>query len=280
MMDILKISAIQSVIRILTTLCIVYMCLLVAVFFFQNHLLYAPKKSHEPESIRRAELLGLIPLRDDDHEVYAWYCENNNGAKNTALVFHGNAGEALDRSYYIAPLLKHVGRVVLAEYPGYGHRKGKPSESSIIIDAQEIVKRIRDKFPGDLLLWGESMGCGVVTAIVRDMPSLVSAAVLLTPWSSLADVAQKQYWFLPVRMICREGYNNVENLKGSKHSVVFLLAENDEVTGLDLGRKLYDSFEGTKHLIVFKNAGHNSWPADPNLQWWYDVFNFFNQRRT
>ena len=49
------------------------------------------------------------------------------------LVFHGNAGPALHRLYFVAGFqaLGKSWEVFLCEYPGYGSRPGSPSESAI-----------------------------------------------------------------------------------------------------------------------------------------------------
>lgn len=51
------------------------------------------------------------------------------------IVFHGNAGAAIDRSYYVDALTPLGYRVVLAEYPGYGGRSGQPREKVFVADA-------------------------------------------------------------------------------------------------------------------------------------------------
>jgi len=44
--------------------------------------------------------------------------------KGTVTVFHGNAGPAAGREFYLQALAPLNYRVILAEYPGYGGRTG------------------------------------------------------------------------------------------------------------------------------------------------------------
>ena len=81
-------------------------------------------------------------------------------ARGTIIVFHGNAGSALDRSYYVHALGRLGYRVILAEYPGYGSRSGKPGENQFTADAVETVGRAAKQFGHPLFLLGESLGCG------------------------------------------------------------------------------------------------------------------------
>jgi hypothetical protein len=45
------------------------------------------------------------------------------------IIFHGNAGSARDRLYYIEPLERLGYRIILAEYPGYEARAGHPRQT-------------------------------------------------------------------------------------------------------------------------------------------------------
>ena len=120
-------------------------------------------------------------------------------ARGTVVVFHGNAGSARDRGYYLAALERRGYRVVLAEYPGYGGRDGELGESSFVVDGRETARRALAEFGGPLWLWGESLGAGVAAAVATEPALPVAGVVLITPWGSLPDLAQALYWYLPAR---------------------------------------------------------------------------------
>lgn len=97
----------------------------------------------------------------------------------------GNAGAAIDRSYYVRALEPLGYRVLLMEYPGYGGRPGSPSETTLTRDARASIELARQAFGQPIFLWGESLGSGVVAAVVADPTLPVAAVILLTPWDSL-----------------------------------------------------------------------------------------------
>ncbi len=68
--------------------------------------------------------------------------------KGTVIVFHGNAGTADHRAYYVTALGSMGYRVILAEYPGYGARKGDLGEQSFVNDAQVTSSPRIGKIPG------------------------------------------------------------------------------------------------------------------------------------
>jgi pimeloyl-ACP methyl ester carboxylesterase len=122
------------------------------------------------------------------------------------LVFHGNAGSALDRKYYPDALEKLGYRVILVEYPGYGGRRGKLGEGSFVADARDLVTLARDEFGDPIYVWGESLGCGVAIAVAADRqwrlrgyPAYpgtlweIRASPLLAAGRALADQRPRQY---------------------------------------------------------------------------------------
>jgi pimeloyl-ACP methyl ester carboxylesterase len=102
----------------------------------------------------------------------------------------------------------------------------------------------------------------------------MDGVVLLTPWDSLPNLAQKLYRFLPARLLVKDRYNNQENLQGYKGPVAILMAEQDEIIPGSLTKHLYESLPGIKKLWVFPHAGHNSWPTEPDEPWWAEVIGF------
>ncbi len=150
-------------------------------------------------------------------------------ALGTVLVFHGNAGSAPDRSYYVAALGRLGYRVILCEYPGYGAREGRPNERSLVFEAHRAA---RTRWPASdprSYVWGESLGCGVASALAGDRTLAIEGVVLLTPWDTLPDLAQSKFPFLPARFILRDRYDNIHPLKGFKGRIAVIMAGRDEI---------------------------------------------------
>jgi pimeloyl-ACP methyl ester carboxylesterase len=101
----------------------------------------------------------------------------------------------------------------------------------------------------------------------------------LTPWNTLSDTAQVHYWFLPARWLVRDRFDNVRNLKQFSGPVAVIMAEGDRVIPNRLTRTLYRSIASSKRLWTFESAGHNSWPANPELGWWREVMEFVSRNQ-
>jgi uncharacterized protein len=199
--------------------------------------------------------------------------------KGTVMIFHGNAGSAISRRYYIAALETRGFRVILAEYPGYGARSGELSEKNFVSDARRAALRAKKNFGAPLYVWGESMGCGVASALAVDPELRPQGVVMLTPWDSLLNEAKAKLPWLPVRFLMRDTYDNVANLAHYKGPVAVIMSKQDEVIPNRLTENLFESLSYPKRLWVFENAGHNDWPNRPDLAWWDEVMDFLNPNK-
>ena len=252
-----------------------YFCLLALVFALQRSLLYFPDKQKPAQNQLAALELKIWPSANN-HHGYIGLLEQPEAA-GTMIVFHGNAGAAQHRNYYLAPLANQNLRVILAEYPGYGGRSGTPDEQSLVSDGLEAIETAYRQFGSPIYLWGESLGAGVVASILSQTTVPIRGVALLTPWDTLPDVAQSHYWYLPAKWLVKDKYDSITNLKSYKGNVAIILAEYDEVIPVKHGERLYQSITANKRRWVMENAGHNSIPVDAHLAWWGDVIDFLQR---
>ncbi len=259
--------------KILFYLAIAYVMLIALAFVFQRHLLYYPVNETLTQDRASSMNLRFWHGPDDGFRGFLGTPESQS-PRGLVIVFHGNAGTAWNRVYYVRALCRLGYTVLLAEYPGYGGRKGKPSEESLVSDAIQTVKLAYSQFGKPIYLWGESLGCGVVAEVVERSSLPISGVVMLTPWDSLPRLAQTIYWYLPIRWLIRDKYDNVSNLSSFNGPVAVLIAEKDEIIPPRLGLNLYESLSDPKKLWMFENAGHNDWPSNPGQAWWKEVMEF------
>ncbi len=195
--------------------------------------------------------------------------------RGTAILFHGNAGLALDRAY-LAPTFTGRGmRLVLAEYPGYGARSGTPSESCLVQDAIALQARIAVTYPGSpIILVGESLGAGVAVQVAAHaaLPP-PSRLVLLTPFLSLAEIAARVYRFPLVRYLVKDRFDAAGQLPCYKGTVTILVAGKDEIVGPGQGRELakLSRSRGETVYVELPEAGHNSWTASITDEHWTEL---------
>lgn len=249
--------------------------LTLGMFVFQNSLIYLPDRYELSTLLHRARTSGLEPWPSADENYRGLMAPSRlPEERGSVVVFHGNAGSALARTYFVSALTALGYRVLLAEYPRYGARGGELGERSVVADAVATVKALRQQVSGPLYVWGESLGCGVATAVGAEASVVVDGLVLITPWKNLPELAQSIYWFLPAKWLVRDQYDNVRHLEHFSKPVAVLAAEADEIIPNEQTMAFYEAIRSPKRLWIFRNAGHNSWPLAPEEKWWREVVAF------
>lgn len=243
----------------------------------QRQLIYYPTTATEAQLVEAAAAAGMQAWRDGDGAFIGWQPSGNSRGNKRLLVFHGNAGHALDRLYFRDGFaaLYDGWEVLLFEYPGYGAREGVPSAETIRQAASAALEALTGNDSRPLYLLGESLGSGVAAYLAGAYPDRVAGLLLITAFTSLADVAATHYPILPVRTLLREeNFDSVAALANYRGPVAFLLAGRDEIVPLESGQALYESYGGPRWLRVEPRAGHNSLPYHPLEAWWRDAADF------
>jgi pimeloyl-ACP methyl ester carboxylesterase len=249
---------------------------LLLIWLAQRRLLYFPQRSDRGSSERRARSVGLEPWTDGALLV-GWRARHPAGGRGRLVVLHGNAGDAVDRAYYVAAFASAAPElpldVYLVEYPGYGARPGAPSQAALVAAAREAFALARRDGPGPLLVAGESLGSGVAALAAAEDPAAVDALLLVTPLSSVPAVARRHYPPVPA-FVHRDSYHADRALPRYGKRAAFLVAGRDEVVFADLGQALFDAYPGPKRLWLDPDATHNGLDWRPGLARWREMVEF------
>ena len=254
-----------------------YLLILLAVFLLQRKMIYFPDRYTLEQQSEILTSLDLQPWPNARDLRGLMSQTPTLDAKGTVLVFHGNAGSAIHRAFYIEALQRLNYRVIIAEYPGYGTRPGLPSEAVLVEDGIETAKIAIQVFKEPLFLCGESLGSGVVSGIVASKQVPVEGVLLITPFDTMANVAQHYYWFFLAKWLIRDTFDNVNNLHNYPGNTAVILAEQDEVIPNKHTLALFDSLSWGKKLWRFEHAGHNTLPLEPSRPWWQEVMQFIDR---
>lgn len=148
----------------------------------QHKLLYFPSTTLPNEKFLAAAQLKLWPTSSSTEYRALVSTHEASHPQGTILVFHGNGGTALDRVFYMETLAALGYRVILAEYPRYGGRKGDLGEKAFVADALVTTRLAYKQFGPPLFILGESLGCGIAAAVVEEKSVPIKGVILLTPW--------------------------------------------------------------------------------------------------
>ena len=239
----------------------------------ERDMLYYPSTYLPPQPSLSAYNIQFWPSGANDYRGFI-STRQSSKVQGTIVIFHGNAGTAADRVYYVNALT-HLGyRVILAEYPGYGGRKGDLGEEPFVHDAKETLRLASEKYGGPTFLLGESLGCGVAAAAAKDSLVKIDGIILITPWDTLLSVAKEKFPWLPVQLFLRDKYDTIGNLKKYQGRIAVIGAERDEVIPIPHAQTLFNSLTGSHKMYIVKGAGHNDWSEMVDLAWWKEITGF------
>ena len=253
-----------------------YLVCLVFLTLAQRRMMYFPCQASHSELQGVAEREGFKSWENTKGDVIGWRRVKPDGqARRCILILHGNAGCAPDRFHY-ADSFDAVEPIdcYLLEYPGYGARKGSPSQASILQAADEGLQSIPKTC--SVFVVGESLGTGVATYLAGTHSNRVRGLFLVAPYNTMTAAAQKHLPLFPVKIMLRDKYPSSTWLAQYSGPLAVLLAGHDEVVPSELGRKLFDEHRGPKKLWVEPNAGHND-VHRPGSNTWKEVVQFWNE---
>jgi len=245
--------------ELLIPLGIAYGAVLVLVFLFQSHLVFFPGTGREavltPQSYgMRFESLQI--QTSDGETLHAWWVPAED-ARGVVLFFHGNAGNISHRLDYLQMFHRLRYSTLIVDYRGYGSSTGTPSEAGTYRDAEaawDYLRHARFAQPRDVVIAGESLGGAVATWLAAKVNP--RALVLFSTFTSVTDLGAQVYWFLPVRLLSRIGYDNRENLKRIRAPVFIAHSRDDDIVPYAHGKRLYETANEPKAFLEMR-GGHN-----------------------
>lgn len=231
-----------------------------------------------PEA-RRADIAKRFPAvqeiflqAKDGTRLQAWHAS---AGGPLVIYFGGNAEET-------SWMLEETGNApgtswLIVNYRGYGLSEGSPGEAALVSDALQWFDHAA-ALPGvdskRIYTFGRSLGSGVAVALAAQRP--VAGLILATPYDSLAAVAKRYYWYLPVDLLLKHRFDSIALAPALRAPLLCLIAERDEVIPAIHGERLYDAWGGLKTKIFLQAAGHNSTDAHP--MFWPAIREFLAQK--
>jgi len=141
---------------------------------------------------------------------------------------------------------------------GNGGNPGRPSEAGLAADTRAAHAWLAARAgvdPGRVAYYGESLGAAVALGLAIERPP--AALVLRSPFTSLADVAQFHYPWLPVRLLLAERYPSLDRVRHLAVPLLVVAGERDAIVPASQSRRLYDAAREPKRFTMVPGADHN-----------------------
>jgi fermentation-respiration switch protein FrsA (DUF1100 family) len=239
---------------------------IVVLMALENRLLFFPVVAAdewlEPPNARVQD----VELQSADGcRIHAWWCptENWEPSQGAVLYCHGNAGNLSDRAAGIARWQEQLNHAVLIfDYPGYGRSSGRPSERGCYAAADAAYDWLTQtvKVPAEkILLYGGSLGGGVALDLASRRPH--RAVVLVSTFTSIPEMAQTLYPWLPARWLVRNRFDNLDKVAKCTRPIFIAHGTADRTVPFSQGERLYAATPEPKQFYVLEGYDHNHTPG-------------------
>ncbi len=261
----------RTALRILAGAAGAYLLVLLLMFLFQKHFIYFPEKIPRKKK---------IALPNGDEEVWITVREAGriHGIRHpapqgrlTVLFLHGNARNILHYRSIYDGFSKNGFGVLMIDYPGFGKSEGAPSERALYETAHAAVAFLnKTGVENDrIVVFGKSLGTGVATELAAS--DRYAGLILESPFTDIAAVGQDKYWFLPVRLLLRESYDNLSRIAEVKCPLLVIVAEEDELVPPEQSREVFEKADGPKEMLTVPGAHHNDIQDVGGRRYWDSV---------
>lgn len=265
--------------KLLRALALAYAVLCLFVFLLQRRLVYFPGPA--PSSTPADAGLDFEDVRfgaEDGVALHGWLLRPRDGqdVRGCLLVSHGNAG-SIEHRIALARDLTGMGLAVfLYDYRGYGASEGEPSEAGLYRDVQAAYEAVlaRGFSPERVVLFGESLGGGPTIELARRRP--VAGVIVESTFASLPSVGARFYPWLPVRLLARDRFANVDKVASIGAPLLVIHSPDDDVVPFEQARTLFEAAREPKRLLRTA-GGHNDGGFRQSELWRAEVARFLDE---
>lgn len=202
----------------LILLCVsVYILLILGFYVFQDRIVFRPEsdgRQHiEQPSDYDLDCHDIHLLTEDGVRIHAWYLPSKSESDWFLLYFHGNNTNLSHQLATLQILHQCPINVLAIDYRGYGASEGRPSESGFYADARVAWQSVQNlgATKDKCLIMGRSLGGGVASYLAEY--SQCAGLILESTYTSVPEVGQKRYPFLPVKALIRTQFPTLNRLR-------------------------------------------------------------------
>jgi fermentation-respiration switch protein FrsA (DUF1100 family) len=245
--------------QLLGVLAAAYGALALLLYLTQSGMVFYPETGRELVATPAQLSLPFEDLRlqtSDGVSLHGWFVPATQ-ARGTVLFLHGNAGNISHRLDSVQMFHRLGYSTLIFDYRGYGNSGGTPGEEGTYRDAAAAWRYLSEQkhVPAcRIVLFGESMGGAIAAQLAAHERS--AALVIASGFTSVPDMAQHLYPWLPVRWLARIRYDTREYLGKVTAPVLIAHSPQDEIVPYAHGQALFAAARPPKQFLELA-GGHN-----------------------
>lgn len=242
-----------------------YGLLIAVVYFMQARMLYLPNMPG------RALTMTPIDVGMDYHDVsietadgvtlHGWFIEGR--SSQVLLFFHGNAGNISHRLASIRQFQNLGLSVLIIDYRGYGQSGGRTTETGINLDADAAWRYLTEDrgIPAsDIVIFGRSLGASAASRLAAQHQPL--ALILESSFTSIPDIAQELYPWLPARWLSRFSHATRDYVRDVRCPVLVAHSRDDEIIPFHHGEAIFASANEPRTLLALRGTHNDAFLQD------------------
>lgn len=242
--------------RWLLALLAAYLGLCGAMYLLQHRLQFRPDPAPMDAAAARqpgAEAETLVT--PDGERIVAWWRPPADAGAPVYLYLPGNGANLQAR----AGRLRHLGAAgagfLAVSWRGYGGSSGRPSEAGLLADARTAYAVLAQRVdPARIVVFGESLGTTVAVLLASEVDA--AALVLDSSFASVQDVAERRYWWLPVRWLISDPFRADLVAPRVRAPVLQVHCRHDPVTPIESARRLQALLPNRQSIEIVEDRCH------------------------
>ena len=254
----------------------------------EKRMLFQPNQFGGRVVLPIPDSLGLVSNRvsltsADSTKITGVVIPTVDTAAQWLLYLHGNAGTITSSVLPQFYARWHaLGLNILAiDYRGYGESESRaPDEKGTYADARaayEWLRATRGVSPERIILYGHSLGAGIATELALHVQ--VAGLIVEGAFTSVPDLGAEIYPWVPVRVIARQRFDNIEKIGRVSMPKMVMHAIDDEIVPYVHGQRLYEAARAPKDWVRLK-GGHMDAFLQDSAHFWRHARGFVERLRS
>jgi hypothetical protein len=263
--------------RFFLIIAIVYTGVILGIYFNQRNLQYHPNKEvKDVAAYDLGDTTEIFLTTSDGAKIQTWVHMPKPGMPMT-IWYHGNAHHLGQRAEKFKQLIDLGYGFIAPSWQSFGKSDGVPSQAGIYEVARLAIKYSQQLGfkTEDTILIGESLGSGIASQMATEHK--FKGVFLITPYTTIADRAQEMYWYLPVKYLTKDNFNNIDNISRINAPVLIVHGDDDDIIPHSHSQKLFEKALEPKKLIIYPGKHHSDLDVKEIFT---EMDKFLNDRKT
>jgi len=242
-----------------------YGLLVVVVYFMQGRMLYLAEVPGRTLTMTPADV-GMdyqdVSIETADGvALHGWFIVGR--SSRVLLFFHGNAGNISHRLDSIRQFQNLGLSVLIIDYRGYGQSEGRTTERGIYRDADAAWRYLiegRGMVADNIVIFGRSLGASVASWLAARHQPL--ALIVESSFTSVPDIAQDLYPWLPVRWLSRFDHATRDYVRDVRSPILVVHSRDDEIIPFHHGEAIFAAANEPRTLLAIRGSHNDAFLRD------------------